>query len=314
MKLTHSIGGAAVALALVVAPTPALAATDAWITAKTKMALAVDDQASAYDVNVDTVDGVVTLHGKVDTAAEKTAAVKTAQGIEGVRSVVDLLQVVPPSKADATEESDDKIKERVTTALDTPDLEGSDIEVESVNAGVVLIGGEADSFTDHLQAVMLVAEVPGVRRVSSQVEAPPSPTDDELPRTQDAPSAAETAKDKLAAAGEAVGGAAKTTGEAIGDTAKKAGSATKEAGRDVAGVAKDMWITAATKTKLVANDETPALKINVDTHDGEVTLFGTVPSQEAKAEAEKTARSVDGVKAVHNELVVKSDDHAAATQ
>ena len=46
----------------------------------------------------------------------------------------------------------------------------------------------------------------------------------------------------------------------------------------------------------------------------EVTLFGTVPSVQAKSEAEQVARSVDGVKTVHNELVVKSDERAAATQ
>jgi osmotically-inducible protein OsmY len=274
------------------------------------MALATDDQAPAA-----AVDGVVTLHGKVDTQADKAAAVKTAEGIEGVRSVVDLLQVVPPAEAEVIEETDEKIEERVTTALDTPELEGSDIDVQSVNKGVVLIDGKADSFTDHLQAVLLVAETPGMRRVSSEVEAPASPTDDEPPRGEmRSESAAETAKNKLADAGKAVGGAAKRTGEAIGDTAETAGSATKEAGRDAAGVARDMWITAATKTKLMANDETPALKINVETHDGEVTLFGTVPSLQAKSAAEQAARSVDGVKTVHNELVVKSDEHAAATQ
>jgi len=324
MKRLHLIGGAALTLALAMGPTPAIAASDAWITAKTKMALATDDQASASAVNVDTVDGVVTLHGKVETAAEKTAAVQTAKGIEGVRSVNDLLQVVPPQQADAVEASDDQIKEKVTTALDTPELEGSDIDVQSVNKGVVLIGGEADSFTDHLQAVLLVSEVPGVRRVSSEVKAPASPTDDELPRGEmSAKTAAEKAKDGLADAGkaigtgakdagDAVGDAAKATGNAITDGAKKAGTATADAGRSVGGVAKDMWITAATKTKLMADDDTPAMSINVDTHDGTVTLFGTVPNKQAKADAETAARSVDGVKSVNNELTVASDEHASA--
>jgi len=330
MTRLHLIGGAALTLALAMGPTPAIAASDAWITAKTKLALATDDQASASAVNVDTVDGVVTLHGKVETAAEKTAAVQTAQNVEGVRSVNDLLQVVAAAQADAVEASDEQIEQQASAAL-----EGSDIDVESVNKGVVLIGGEADSFTDHLQAVLLVAEVPGVRRVSSEVKAPASPSDDELPRGEmSAKSAAEKAKDGLADAGKAVGGAAKdagatvadgakdageaigdaakATGTAITDGAKKAGGATADAGRGVAGVAKDMWITAATKTKLMADDDTPAMSINVDTHDGEVTLFGTVPTKQAKADAETTARSVDGVKSVHNELVVEADDHAAA--
>ena len=47
---------------------------DSWITTKTKMALATTDGVSATQVHVDTVDGRVTLHGKVDSEAEKAKA------------------------------------------------------------------------------------------------------------------------------------------------------------------------------------------------------------------------------------------------
>jgi len=50
------------------------AASDAWITTKSKMALLTTAGVSSNAVNVDTVDGVVTLHGKVGTAEEKAKA------------------------------------------------------------------------------------------------------------------------------------------------------------------------------------------------------------------------------------------------
>jgi hypothetical protein len=66
-------------------------------------------------------------------------------------------------------------------------------------------------------------------------------------------------------------------------------------GHGVGDTASDIWITSATKMRLLADSETPALDINVDTLSGVVTLFGVVPSQEAKAAAEADARKVSGV-------------------
>jgi osmotically-inducible protein OsmY len=46
-------------------------------------------------LNVDTVNGAVTLHGKVASAAAKQKAADVAQSIVGVKTVSNLLQVVP---------------------------------------------------------------------------------------------------------------------------------------------------------------------------------------------------------------------------
>src|SRR6266404_4145598 len=78
--------------------------------------------------------------------------------------------------------------------------------------------------------------------------------------------------------------------------------------------ASDMWITSATKMRLLADSQTPALDINVDTWGGVVTLFGIVPSQEAKAAAEADAHQVSGVKHVENELQVVPSARQAAGQ
>jgi len=66
----------------------------------------------------------------------------------------------------------------------------------------------------------------------------------------------------------------------------------------------DAYITAAAKMRLLTDSVTPATDINVDTRDGVVTLFGYVPSQASKAEAEAEALKVSGVKRVDNQLQV----------
>src|SRR5262249_2490180 len=48
----------------------------------------------------------------------------------------------------------------------------------------------------------------------------------------------------------------------------------------------------------------PALDVNVDTRNGVVTLFGIVPTADAKNAAEADARKVSGVTKVANELQV----------
>jgi osmotically-inducible protein OsmY len=68
-----------------------------------------------------------------------------------------------------------------------------------------------------------------------------------------------------------------------------------------------MYTTSMVKMRLLADEETPALDINVDTDDGNVTLFGVVPSAQAKARAESEARKVASVTNVRNELQVVAD-------
>jgi osmotically-inducible protein OsmY len=66
--------------------------------------------------------------------------------------------------------------------------------------------------------------------------------------------------------------------------------------------------------RLLADPRTPALDINVDTRAGVVTLFGIVPTQEAKAAAAADARKVSGVTRVVNELQVVASAKQAAVK
>lgn len=60
---------------------------DSWITTKVKADLLVDDQTKGLDINVSTTNGVVTLAGRLDSAAQVDKAVSIARGIKGVKSV-----------------------------------------------------------------------------------------------------------------------------------------------------------------------------------------------------------------------------------
>ena len=142
---------------------------DSWVTLKTKLALMTTDDVDTWDLNVDTKDGAVTLHGKVESDAAKARAEQVAKGIEGVKAVKNLLQVVPKDTRDAVEDSDEVIKDNVEKALDADDTLG-DVTVASVNRGVVLLGGNVETLQAHVKAVETVSKVRGVRRVSSNVK------------------------------------------------------------------------------------------------------------------------------------------------
>ncbi|HEY3303087.1 MAG TPA: BON domain-containing protein [Candidatus Binatia bacterium] len=247
---------------------PAHAATpDAWITTKTKLALLTTEGVRGTAIHVDTILGKVTLHGKVRSAEEKTKAESIAKKTDGVQEVRNLLQVVTAEREKAVQLSDDDLKQRVEKAIKADSsLKDSSISVKSVNKGVVLLDGTAKTLSAHLRAVEDAAWVPGVERVASEIKSPDTLADAEIWREPTTKTSA------------------------------------KESG--IRDAASDTWITSATKMRLLADSRTPGLDINVETRAGVVTLFGIVPSQDAKAAAEVDARKVSGVKSVVNELQV----------
>ena len=61
--------------------------SDSAITAKVKTAMVAEPGLKSSKINVDTADGVVTLTGSVDTPQNLERASQVAQGIDGVKSV-----------------------------------------------------------------------------------------------------------------------------------------------------------------------------------------------------------------------------------
>jgi hyperosmotically inducible protein len=67
--------------------------SDAGITTKVKSKFLGDTDVPGLKIDVDTKDGVVTLTGTVETAAEKQRAMELAKNTDGVKSVVDRIKV-----------------------------------------------------------------------------------------------------------------------------------------------------------------------------------------------------------------------------
>lgn len=257
---------------------PALAAQpDAWITTKSKMVLLATEGVSATAVSVDTTNQHVTLHGKVRSAAEKEKAEAVVKAIDGVHGVRNLLEVVTPKQEKAVEHADADIKVQVGKALAASALlKDSNVTVESVNNGVVLLGGKTTTLGDHLSAIEIASAIPGVHRVASGIESPDRLADKEIWRERSL---------KLS-----------------------------DADDSAVDASRDIWITSMTKMRLLADRETPALDIAVDTRNGVVTLFGIVPDRAAKAAAEADARKVSGVRSVRNELQIVSSVRKPAVE
>jgi hyperosmotically inducible periplasmic protein len=142
---------------------------DSWITTKAKIALLTSDGFSVNGANVDTIDGKVTLHGKVATAADRTRAEQTVRKVDGVKSVNNQLQVVPDAVKDVVAGNDSELKGRVEASLKA-DSTMDDVKVASVNNGVVLLSGKTANLTDKLRAIENAYSVDGVLRVATEIQ------------------------------------------------------------------------------------------------------------------------------------------------
>lgn len=276
--MQRSTNGICLALAGFLAlatPAAAASAPDAWVTTKVKMGLLTNEGlTTARHIDVDTVDGRVTLHGTVESPQAKEQAERVAKGVGGVRDVRNLLAVEPARASEQVAVPDETLRERVQAALAADAaLKDSRIQVRSVDDGVVVLAGEARTLSDARRAIEDAADVEGVRRVASEIQSPDQLSDLETWR--------EGAYDKAAYAGSA---------------------------------ARDVWITSAAKLRLLANAETPAFDINVDTRDQVVTLFGTVDSRQARSQAEAEVRKVEGVREVKNALQVVEPAEVASVE
>lgn len=210
-----------IALGATLAAAVACAASDPGVTTAVKTKLAADDTVKAYQIDVDTNGGVVTLSGTVQSQAAKDRAVQLARETDGVSSVDDRLVVNPAMTVDN----------------------------QAREAGADAAAG--------------------------------------------ARAAGESASDKAAVAAEK-----------IGDAAKATGAAAAAAVQDATPVVADAGITAAVKTRLLADPDVAGLRIDVDTKNKVVTLTGTVKAAAQVAEAEKIARETTGVARVVNNLKV----------
>ncbi|MGH9253913.1 MAG: BON domain-containing protein [Vicinamibacterales bacterium] len=184
--------------------TVACAQTDAGITTNVKSKMAVDDAVKAHQIDIDTRNGVVTLSGDVDSALARERAVQIARTTDGVRDVVDNINVTASAptgglleRHDNRESIEDRVRQEgreledkaereadrlgsviadafiadatITSAvkakfLADTTISGLKIDV-GTSKGVVTLTGTVSSRAEADRAVMMARNTEGVTRV-----------------------------------------------------------------------------------------------------------------------------------------------------
>jgi osmotically-inducible protein OsmY len=264
-------------LAFAVLSTACTQQADIGITTKVKSLLDSDRAISnAAQIQVTTEKKVVTLAGPVDSPATKAHAVTLAKGVEGVKKVVDNLTVAPTSVAAAQPAAAEAVPDTTTAPTDTA-------STQAVKPMDTTTKPAVKPATD---TATKPAAKPTTDKATKQA-VKPATTQAAIPTTDMA--TPETAKP--------------ATDMATPETAKPA---TDTAATPQAVKPTDTAITQAVKDKLLLRPEASTESIGVDTHEGVVTLSGTVKSPEVKAQVIRTARGIEGVQRVEDKLSVSS--------
>ncbi|HYE74797.1 MAG TPA: BON domain-containing protein [Blastocatellia bacterium] len=243
-------------------------ASDATTTGKVKSAFVLSKRLSAYDINVDTSGGVVTLSGKVPSEIDRELAEGVARDTTGVKQVTNQLIVDPavqPSEASVRESSrvaDLEIQADVREKLAASEtLRGQAIQT-SVKDRVVTLQGEVETPAQKTGAEQVARAVPNVANVTNNLSVKnPSANQTAVPGIPES-----EAKDK-------------------------------ELARQVS-----FALFNARENFVNAGD------IKAECRDGEVTLIGSVASKAERILAEKIAQDVAGVKSVRNSLTVNTSN------
>jgi hyperosmotically inducible protein len=123
---------------------------------------------------------------------------------------------------------------------------------------------------------------------------------------EDAKVAAGNTEEAMKNAADATKTAGANAASDLKDAGAKAADATTTAGTTLAEKFDDAGITAKVKTGLAADKDLSAIKINVDTKNGVVTLNGPAPTAAAKDRATDIAKNIKGVSSVNNQLAVRA--------
>lgn len=130
---------------------------------KVKEALLLHTESAGIDVKVDVQDGVVRLHGIVDTYSQVHACVEIARQVPGVRRVENDLTV--HSEKGWTDARARRELNRRLAARDSTEA----VSAEMVNGSVTLVGHVARA-EDRDEALRIARGVPAVKGVVSRIK------------------------------------------------------------------------------------------------------------------------------------------------
>jgi len=136
---------------------------DITLTARVKAALVESRNVPSLSVDVDTIEGVVTLTGIVANEGVVRNVEAVVRKVSGVRGVNNLLQVGPTSIGQALDDKVVGIKVK-SELIASPDVDALHIDVD-VNNGVVTLTGVLETAVMRDEAVRLADRLVGVKRV-----------------------------------------------------------------------------------------------------------------------------------------------------
>jgi hyperosmotically inducible protein len=168
---------------VVILLTTACAKSDVGITTAVKSKLAADDTVKAYQINVDTKEGVVTLTGEVPSQAAKETAVQITRATDGVTSVVDNLTIsmagADRGAGDATAATAGRVGDVASDAMLTSsiktkmladaDVGGLKIDVDTKD-GVVTLTGNVKTAAERDGALRIARDTEGVKSVVDRLK------------------------------------------------------------------------------------------------------------------------------------------------
>ena len=152
---------------------------DASITMRIKTTYLFNGHLNPFRINVDTRDGVVTLHGTVPSDIHRDLAGAIAKSADGVSEVDNELRVEPAKSGDGPDEADKSFGQSVRDSTTSASIKmtlalqrgvkASHIAVHT-DRGTVTLTGEVDSQAERQLAARIARETEGVTNVENQLD------------------------------------------------------------------------------------------------------------------------------------------------
>lgn len=290
--------------------------------------LLFDAAVLSANIDIETIDGIVTLTGSVNNILAKERSARLAQAVKGVRAVVNRIEVIP-----STERTDEEIANDIEAAwLDDPATESYEASVR-VDDGVATVTGTVDSWLEKQLVATVAKGVRGVTDVKNQVmmrlaiNRPDSEIQWEIERALHWSTYLDFATAIDVQVDDGVVTLLGTVGS-VGEQNTAIQLAWVNGVQDVDSdhlqirdwlqdpdrrdsshpVVSDSEVEQAVKAALMYDPRVKSFNVDIEARYGQVTLRGEVDNLKAKRAAANTAQNTYGVSMVDNRLKVRSQD------
>lgn len=141
---------------------------DAIITTRIKSQMVADAAVKARDIDVDTVNGVVSLKGFVDSTRERERAEVIARSVPGVTSVHNNLQIGSRSAGQILDDKNIGVKIKAKL-IGEPGIRSLNVDVD-VYRNVVYLTGTVENALQKTKIIGLAKSTPGVARIVDYIK------------------------------------------------------------------------------------------------------------------------------------------------